>query len=71
MEKEDLEHFLIKFPELERKIYKKIMKSREEMTAEERTIQILFREKHCSEIGKMIRSMWEYRKHRRDKMKPS
>ena len=40
------------------------------MTAEERTIQILFKEKHYNEIGKMIRSMWEYRKHRRDKMKP-
>ena len=42
----------------------------QKLTAEERTIQILFKEKHYSEIGKMIRSKWEYRKHRRDKMKP-
>ena len=46
------------------------MKNEHRMAAEERTIQILFKEKHYSETGKMIRSMWEYRKHRRDKMKP-
>ena len=46
------------------------MKNEHEMTAEERTIQILFKEKHYNEIGKMIRNMWEYRKHRRDRMKP-
>ena len=39
------------------------------MTTEERTIQILFKEKHYNETGKMIRNMWEYRKHRRDKIK--
>ena len=45
------------------------MKDKEGMTAEEKTIHILFKEKHYNETGKMIRSMWEYRKHRRDKMK--
>ena len=44
------------------------MKSREEMTAEERTIQILFKEKKYNETGRMIRNMWEYRKHRRNKI---
>ena len=45
------------------------MKSREEMTAEESNIQILFKEKNYNETGRMIRNMWEYRKHRRDKIK--
>ena len=61
---------MIKSPKLEKKKNKKIMKNEQRMTAEERTVQILFREKHYSEIGKMSRNMWEYRKHRRDKMKP-
>ena len=69
IEKEDLEHFLIKCPELEIKRNKKIMEDKEEMTAEEKSIQILFKEKHYNETGKIIRSMWEYRKHRRDKTK--
>ena len=70
IEKEDLEHFLIKCPVLEGKRNKKIMKNKQEMTAEEIIIQILFKEKHYNEIGKMIRNMCGYRKHRRDKMKP-
>ena len=57
LEEEELEHFLIKCPELEKKRNKEIMKNEHRMTAEERTIQMLFKEKHYSEIGKMIRSM--------------
>ena len=59
LEEEDLEHFLIKYPELEKKRNKEIMKNEQRMTAEERTIQIMFKEKHYGETGKMIRSMWD------------
>ena len=63
LEEEDLEHFLIKCPELEKKRNKEIMKNEQRMTAEKRTIQKLFKEKPYSEIGKIIRNMLEYRKH--------
>ena len=45
------------------------MRNRQEMAAEERTFQILFKEKNYNETGKIIKSMLEYRKHRRDKIK--
>ena len=45
------------------------MKNKQQMTAEEKTVHMLFKEKHYNETGKIIRNMWEYRKHRRDKIK--
>ena len=67
---EDLEHFLVRCPELEVKRNRKIMKNELRMTSGERTLHILFKDKQHNEVGRMIRSMWNYRKHRRDKMKP-
>ena len=46
------------------------MEETDTMTVEEKTIHILFRNKQHNEVGKMIRSMWNYRKHRKDIMKP-
>jgi len=66
MEKEDFEHFLIKCPELEKKRNKKIMKSREEMTAKERTIQ----RQNYNETGRKARrkNQWKDRNRRRKKL---
>ena len=69
-EEEDLEHFLVRCPDLDQKRNKEIMEQSTPMTSEERTLYILFKSKQYQEVGKMIRNIWEYRKHRKDKLKP-
>ena len=67
---EDLEHSLVRCPDLNQKRNKEIMKQRIPMTSEEQTLHILFKSKQYQEVGKMIRNMWEYRKHRKGRLKP-
>ena len=70
MLEEDLEHFMIRYPKLECKRNKEIIEKEIQITFEEKTLHILFKNKQHHEVGKMIRSMWEYSKHRKDRLKP-
>ena len=63
-EEEDLEHFLVRCPDLDQKRNQEIMKQRIPMTSEEQTLHILFKSKQYQEVGMMIINIWEYRKHR-------
>ena len=69
-EEEDLEHFLVRCPDLNQKRNLEIMKKVIPMTSEEQTLHILFKCKQYQKVGKIIRNMWEYRKLRKDKLKP-
>ena len=69
-EEEDLEHFLVRCPELDLKRNPEIVRMDIPMTSEEQTLHILFKSKQYQEVGKMIRNMWEYRKHRNDNLRP-
>ena len=40
------------------------------MTSEEKTAHILFKNKNYKKVAIMIRSMWEYRKYRKDNLRP-
>ena len=66
---EDLVHFLIKCSKLEEKRDPRIMEGAQ-MNAEDKTIQILFRNKNHQEIAKMIKNMWNLRKRMRDDLRP-
>ena len=70
MEEEDLEHFLVRCPELNRKKNQEVIKTETPMTSEEKTTHILFRNKNHKKVAYMIRSMWEYRKYRKDNLRP-
>ena len=67
---EDLEHFLVKCPELERKRDPEIMEMELPMTSEEKTSHTLFKNMQYQKLAKMIRGMWEYRKYRKDNLRP-
>ena len=54
---EDLEHFLVKCPELERKRDPEIMEMELPMTSKEKTSHILFKNKQYQKLAKMIRGM--------------
>ena len=69
-EGEDLEHFIVRCPELEGKRYQDIMERELPMTSEERTTHIRFRNKNYRKIAIMIRGMWEHRKIRKDSLRP-
>ena len=64
IEDEDLEHFLIRCPELHRKRDPEILRTETDMTSEQKTAHILFENKQFIKIARMIRNMWEYRKYR-------
>ena len=68
-EEENLEHFIVRCPELERKRNPGIMEG-PPMTSEEKTIHILFGNNRFQETAAMIKGMWIYRKHRRDDLRP-
>ena len=67
-EEEDLVHFLIKCNKLEEKGNPKMMEG-SQMSAEDKTIQILSRNKNHQEVAKMIKNMWYLRKRMRDDLK--
>ena len=69
-EDEDLEHFLIRCPELHIKRDPEILRMNTDMTSEQKTTHILFENKQYSKVARMIRNMWEYRKYRKDNLKP-
>ena len=69
-EEEDLEHFLVRCPELSRKRNPEVIKTETPMTSEEKTAHILFENKNHKVVANMIRSMWEYRKYRKDNLRP-
>ena len=66
---ENLEHFLIECNKLEEKRDPIIMEG-PQMTAEDKTIQILFRNKNHQEVAQMIKNMWNLRKRMRDDLRP-
>ena len=66
---EDLVHFLIKCNKLEEKRNPRMMEG-SQMNAEDKTIQILFRNKNHQEVAKMIKNMWNLRKRMRDDLRP-
>ena len=68
-EEENLVHFLIKCSKLEEKRDTSIMEG-EQMNDEEKTIQILFRNKNHQKIAEMIKNMWNLRKRMRDDLRP-
>ena len=41
-----------------------------QMNAEDKTIQLLFRNKNHQEVAKMIKNMWNLRKRMRDDLRP-
>jgi len=61
--------FLIECSKLEEKRDPKIMEGLQ-MNAEDKTIQILFRNKKHQEVAKMIKNMWNLRKRMRDDLRP-
>ena len=66
---ENLEHFLIEFHKLEEKINPLIMEGLP-MSADGKTIQILFRNKNHQEVALMLKNMWNLRKRIRDDLRP-
>ena len=67
--KENLIHFVVECPELEGKRNKELMKG-PPMSSEEKTIQILFKNKKYQETAVMLKDMWNLRKKRRDDLRP-
>merc|ERR1711888_369032 len=61
LEEEDLLHFIIKYPILERRRNYNILDSRLQVP-EERLIQCLYKQKSYQETGKMIKEMWYARR---------
>ena len=70
-EEEDLEHFIVRCPELEGKRNPEIMEEGPPINSEEKTVHILFGINKFQETAAIIRGMWTYRKHRRDDLRPS
>ena len=66
---ENLEHFLVECHKLEEIINPSIMEG-PPMSSEEKTIQILFRNKNHQEIALMLKNMWNLRKRMRDDLRP-
>ena len=58
-EEEDLEHFLVRCPELDLKRDPEILRMATPMTSEEQTIHILFEVKQYQKVAKIIRNMSE------------
>ena len=69
VEEENLEHFLVKCTKLESERNQKIMEG-PEVPTEEKTIEILFRNKNHQEVALMIKKMWNLRKRMRDDLRP-
>ena len=65
-----MEHFLVRCPELDLKRDPEIFRITTPMTSEEQTTHILFEIKQYQKVAKMIRNMWEYRKHRKYNLRP-
>ena len=66
---ENLEHFLVECHRLEEKRTPLIMEG-PPMSAEEKTIQILFKNKNHQEIALMLKNMWNLRKRMRNNLRP-
>ena len=47
-----------------------ILRTDTDMTSEQKTTHILFENKQYSKVARMIRNMWEYRKYRKDHLRP-
>ena len=62
LEDENLEYFLIKCPVLQRKRDPIIISTNTNLTPEQQTAHILFKEKQYEKTAKMIKNMWDYRK---------
>ena len=66
---ENLEHFLVECQKLEEKRNPSIMEG-PLMLSEEKTIQILFRNKNHQKIALIVKNMWNLRKKMRDDLRP-
>ena len=69
VEEENLENFLVKCTKLESERSKRIMEGTA-IPAQEKTIEILFRNNNHQEIALMIKKMWNLRKRMRDDLRP-
>ena len=63
------EHFLVEYQKLEEKRNPSIMEG-PPMSSEEKTIQILFRNKNHQEIALMLKNMRNLRKRMKDDLRP-